>query len=56
MILKPDEARYVRVSLDHRALSYYDVEKEDWAAAPGEVAILVGGSSDNMPLGEQVLC
>jgi len=50
VMLKPDETRHVQVSLDRRAFSYYDVEKKDWAAAPGEFAILVGGSSDNTPL------
>jgi beta-glucosidase len=50
VMLKPGEMRHVQVSLDRRAFSYYDVEKKDWAAAPGEFAILVGGSSDNTPL------
>jgi beta-glucosidase len=50
VMLKPGETRHVQVSLDRRAFSYYDVEKKEWAAAPGEFAILVGGSSDNTPL------
>ena len=50
VLLKPGETRHVQVSLDRRSFSYYDVEKKDWAAAPGEFAILVGGSSDNTPL------
>ncbi len=50
VMLKPGETRHVRVSLDRRAFSYFDVEEEDWAAAPGEFAILVGGSSDNTAL------
>ena len=50
VMLKPGETRHVQVSLDRRAFSYYDVEKKDWAAAPGEFSILVGGSSDNTPL------
>ncbi len=49
-MLKPGETRHLQVSLDRRAFSYYDVEKKDWAAVPGEFAILVGGSSDNTPL------
>jgi beta-glucosidase len=50
VMLKPGETRHVQVSLDRRAFSYYNVEKDDWAAAPGEFSILVGGSSDNTSL------
>lgn len=50
VMLKPGETRQVQVSLDRRAFSYYDVEKKDWVAAPGEFTILIGGSSDNTPL------
>jgi beta-glucosidase len=50
VVLKPGETRHVQVPLDRRAFSYYDVDKKDWAATPGEFAILVGGSSDNTPL------
>jgi beta-glucosidase len=48
--LKPGETRHVQISLDRRAFSYYDVDKKDWTADPGEFAVLVGGSSDNTPL------
>jgi beta-glucosidase len=50
VLLKPGETRHVQVALDRRAFSYYDVDKKDWMAAPGEFTILVGGSSDNTPL------
>ncbi len=50
VMLKPGETRHVQVALDRRAFSYYDVDKKDWVAAPGEFAILVGGSSDSTPL------
>jgi beta-glucosidase len=50
VLLKPGETRRVQVSLDRRAFSYYDLDKKDWMAAPGEFSILVGGSSDNTPL------
>jgi beta-glucosidase len=50
VMLKPGETRHIQVSLDRRAFSYYDVDKKDWAATPGEFTILVGGSSDNTPL------
>ena len=48
--LKPGETRHVQIALDRRAFSYYDVNKKDWTAEPGEFSILVGGSSDNAPL------
>jgi beta-glucosidase len=48
--LKPGETRHVQIALDRRAFSYYDLNRKDWAAEPGEFAILVGGSSDNTPL------
>jgi beta-glucosidase len=50
MDLKPGETRHVTLPLDRRAFSYYDVNKKDWRAEPGEFQILVGGSSDNTPL------
>jgi beta-glucosidase len=48
--LKPGETRRVTLTLDRRAFSYYDVEKKDWTAQPGAFAVLIGGSSDNLPL------
>ncbi len=48
--LKPGETRSVTLVLDRRAFAYYDVKKKDWAVAPGEFTVLVGGSSDSLPL------
>jgi len=48
--LKPGETRRVTLGLDRRTFSFYDVQKKDWNAEPGDFAILVGGSSDNIPL------
>ncbi len=48
--LKPGETQTITVALDRRAFAYYDVKKKDWAVAPGEFTILVGGSSDALPL------
>lgn len=48
--LKPGETKRVALSLDRRAFSFYDVEKKDWNAEPGDFTILVGGSSDNIQL------
>jgi len=48
--LKPGEGRRVTLTLDRRAFSFYDVQKKDWSAEPGDFTILVGGSSDNIQL------
>jgi beta-glucosidase len=48
--LKPGESRRVTLTLDRRAFSFYDVQKKDWNAEPGDFAILVGGSSDSIQL------
>ena len=48
--LKPGETRHVILTLPRRAFSFYDVHKKDWIAEPGQFAILVGSSSDNIRL------
>ena len=48
--LKPGETRHLTLTLDRRAFSYYDVNKKDWSADPGDYGILVGGSSDKIQL------
>ena len=50
MNLKPGESRRVTLTLERRAFSFYDVQKRDWNAEPGDFEILVGGSSDNIQL------
>jgi beta-glucosidase len=44
------ETKRVTLKLDRRAFSFYDVNKKDWSAEPGDFTILVGGSSDNIQL------
>jgi len=48
--LKPGESQRVTLTLDRRAFSFYDLQRKDWSAEPGDFAILVGGSSDNIQL------
>ena len=48
--LKPGESRHVRLTLDRRSFSFYDVKKKDWSAEPGGFSILVGSSSDKIEL------
>jgi beta-glucosidase len=48
--LKPGETKRVTITLDQRAFSYYDVNKNTWAAALGDFAVLVGSSSAKIEL------
>jgi beta-glucosidase len=48
--LNPGETKSVSLTLDRRAFSYYDVDKKDWHAEPGDFAILVGSSSAKIEL------
>src|SRR5258708_1074421 len=46
--LRPGETKRVTVSLDRRAFSFYDVEKNNWKAEPGKFSIRVGSSSEKI--------
>ncbi len=48
--LKPGETKKVRLTLDRRALSYYDVNRKDWTAESGEYTVLIGSSAQDMRL------
>jgi beta-glucosidase len=48
--LRPGESKRVTVSLDRRAFSFYDVEKNNWKAEAGKFSILVGSSSEKIEL------
>ena len=48
--LRPGETKRVTVTLDRRALSYYDVNSKQWRAEPGEYDILVGRSVEQIEL------
>ena len=48
--LKPGETKFVTLTLDRRAFSFYDVKTKNWSAEPGDFTILVGSSSDNIQL------
>jgi beta-glucosidase len=52
--LKPGEKRRVKLMLDERALSYYDVDSKQWRASPGQFEVLVGSSSENIRLRGQL--
>ncbi|MDT5295551.1 MAG: beta-glucosidase, partial [Acidobacteriota bacterium] len=48
--LRPGESRRVAVTLDRRALSFYDAEAKQWHAEPGDFDVLVGRSSEQIEL------
>ena len=48
--LRPGETKKVSVTLDTRALSYYDVNAKQWHATPGDFNVLVGRSSEQIEL------
>ena len=48
--LKPGETKSITVTLHRRSFSYYDVNKKQWVADPGEFGILVGSSSQKIEL------
>ncbi|MFZ0953663.1 MAG: glycoside hydrolase family 3 C-terminal domain-containing protein [Candidatus Sulfotelmatobacter sp.] len=48
--LNPGETRYVEVTLDRRAFSYYDVKNHKWTVAPGDFDIYVARSAEEIEL------
>ncbi|MDQ2854782.1 MAG: glycoside hydrolase family 3 C-terminal domain-containing protein, partial [Acidobacteriota bacterium] len=48
--LKPGETKRVKILLNQRALSYYDVAAKAWRAEPGDFEVLVGPSSAEIKL------
>lgn len=50
IILKPGETRRINFKLDKKAMSFYDANKKDWTAEPGEFEVLIGSSSQDIRL------
>lgn len=48
--LKPGESCVISMTLDARAMSYYDVKSKAWTIDPGKFVVMVGDSSENTPL------
>ena len=46
--LAPGESRDVKLTINRRALSFWDEASNDWKAEPGEFKALVGNASDNL--------
>jgi beta-glucosidase len=48
--LNAGEKRAVTIEIDPKYLSIFDEQKDDWSLIPGEYTIMVGGSSQDLPL------
>jgi beta-glucosidase len=48
--LDAGETAHVSLTLDERAMSYFDVTTHGWRADPGRFTVFVGDSSENTPL------
>jgi beta-glucosidase len=48
--LGPGESRRVQITLDRRALSYFDDKTKQWKADPGDFEVLVGSSAQQIEL------
>jgi beta-glucosidase len=48
--LRPGETRTLKIELNSRAVSYFDVRAHQWRVDPGKFAIYVGSSVDQLPL------
>ena len=49
VFLQPGETRLVTLTIDRRALSFYDEATSQWKAEPGKFDALVGTASDRLP-------
>jgi len=54
ILLNPGETRHVTLTLDQRALSYWDTASKSWKVDPGQFIIYVGDSSENTPLQKEI--
>jgi beta-glucosidase len=52
--LEPGEKNTVTVEIDPKYLSIFDEQKDEWTLLPGEYTIMVGGSSQDLPLKETI--
>src|SRR6202140_1561059 len=50
LTLKAGESKEVAVEVDPKYLSIFNVEQNSWQLLPGEYGVMVGGSSQNLPL------
>jgi beta-glucosidase len=48
--LDPGETKRISLTLDRRALAYWDTNSNDWRVDPGAFKVYVGDSSEDTPL------
>lgn len=48
VFLQPGESQDVAITIDNKALSFYDDTKQAWVSEPGEFVALVGNASNNL--------
>ena len=48
--LKAGESKEVMVEVERKFLSIFNVDRNAWQLVPGEYAVMVGGSSESLPL------
>lgn len=48
--LKPGESRRISIRLDRRAFAFYDLNKRDWNAEPGNFSVAIASASDDIRL------
>ena len=54
VLLNPGESREVTLSINPRELSIYDESANAWKQLPGRYIIMVGGSSKDLPLHQEI--
>ena len=54
VLLQPNEEKIISFKLNYRDFAYYDQQVHSWQTSNGKYSILVGGSSDNLPLKTQI--
>ena len=48
IFLNPGESKTVQITLTPKDFSFWDVNKNDWNAEPGEYTIMVGSASNDI--------
>ena len=54
VLLNPGENREVTLSINPRELSIYDERTDAWKQLPGRYTFMVGGSSKDLPLHQEI--
>jgi len=54
ILLKPGESKKVSLVLNEKDFAFWDVNRHEWYAEPGDFNILIGASSNNIHLTEKI--